>query len=200
MAGEGSARRLGGLAARAAAALRSGVWLLVAALVASNGLLLWKVRSYAREVAQVFAPVSRLGLYSLVEEPFPTATGGSVTLGKVPQHYLAICVFTRYDAPFYTSELESLGRLARSRPDIRVFGVMAFASPRHAADFGKRQDLAFQILADPVGGRLQVVSPPRRPWIYVLNVKQKRFLFSEPPAGPGGFRRAELARLSRLPR
>lgn len=171
------------VAARPRPGAPGGVWLLVAALILSNGLLIWKVRSQAGQIARIFPKISRMGLYALVENPFPLAAGGSVTLGMVPQHYLVIFVFTRYDAPFYTSELEALGNLARARHDIRVFGIMAFASVREARAFGAREGLSFPVLADPVGNRLQAISPPRTPWLYVLDVRHKHLMFGEPPLG-----------------
>jgi peroxiredoxin len=182
-------------------AVRKNLWpLCVAALLVSNAALLWKVRKIGGELDRVYRAVSAAGLHSLMDSSLPDAQGGTIRLGGVPAHYLVLFIFTRYDAAFYTGEAAGLDQIARERPDVRVFGLMAFVTAGEALDFARQNHVGYPILLDTDGRRLRSLNLPRTPWKTIIDRDRGRLIYQDPPADTAFEGREFVDKLRSLPR
>lgn len=114
---ESCAVNRGILHTRLAVAVGRSLWpFCVAALLVSNGLLIWKVRSIGGELSRVYQSVNASGLRALVAAPFGATSACAVGADRVHARYLVFFITTRYDAPFYSEEAAGLCDARRGHP------------------------------------------------------------------------------------
>jgi peroxiredoxin len=189
------------LLASLSGAVRKNLWpLCVAALLVSNAALLWKVSKLSGELDRVYRAVSPTGLHSLMASSLPDAQGGTIKLGDVATRYLVLFIFTRYDAPHYTGEAAGLDQVARQRPDVSVYGLMAFATADEAQHFARRERISYPILLDADGRSLRRFNLPRTPWKMIIDRDRGILIYQDPPADTAFERREFLDKLRSLPR
>jgi peroxiredoxin len=166
----------------------------------SNVALLWKVRRIGGELDRVYSAVSPGGLHSLMGSSLPDAQGGTTRLGDIRTRYLILFIFTRCDAVSYTGEAADLDQIGSERPDVSVYGLMAFATAGEAQDFARQNHIGYPILLDRDGRRLRSLNLPRTPWKTIIDRDRGRLVYQDSPADTAFERREFVDKLRSLPR
>lgn len=172
--------------ARITSVVRRNLWpLCVAALLFSNGLLVWKTHEMRWELSRVYNSVSTVGVHSLMMTSFQGTQNGAIMLHHSCRRYLALFIFTRYDGPFYTDEAVGLNQIVRKRPDIAVFGLMAYATPGEALAFVRQEGLSYPVLADADGSIVHSLDLPRTPWNITFDCARQALVYQGPSVANG---------------
>lgn len=153
------------------------------------------------ELSRVSRPLSASGVHSLMMGPLPSSSGGMTMLHHSCRRYLALIIFARYDGPFYTNEAVSLDQIATKRPDIAVFGLMAYETPEGVREFVRQEGISYPVLNDTDGSTLRNLDLPRTPWDVVFDCARRTLVYEGPSAANGfGGESKFVARLLSLPR
>ncbi len=100
-------------------------------------------------------------------------------------HYMALFAFTRYEGPFYSDEAFGLNQIASKRPDIAVYGLLAYETPDEAREFVSQQRISYPVLIDTDGSTLRGLDLPRIPWNFIFDCSRQRIVYQGPPVANG---------------
>jgi len=169
-------------------------------LLLCNGFLLWKV-SEARKVFRYGQPGARVeGVRSLVSHSVKSSTDKPIILNRVGAPYLVLFVFTGQDCPACLEELNDLQRLGQTRTDLRVFGLMSYASADELRQTQRNFQITFPLLEDEDGRLLRDLHPPATPWKILIWTTGNRIMYEDPPSTNPAQREAFFTRMMNLPR
>lgn len=153
------------------------------------------------ELSHVFqVQISTSGVHTMMMASLQGSPSGTVMLHHSCKHYLALFAFTQYDWPFYTDEAVALNRVVRERPDIAVFGLMAYATPDAARKFVRQEGLSYPVLADVDGSIVRNLDLPRSPWNFTFDCGKQGLVYQGPSTQNGVEGQEFLAKLLSLPR
>jgi len=152
-----------------------------AALLASNGLSLWRVRnlqttSQRRPAGINIEAVDKFRALPLSHRPHP------MNLTESNHPYLLVFLFRPFDCSTTIEELEKLEQLRVTRPDVAIYGLMFGASWDEARKTEINFGLHFPILADETGALREVFRPPQTPWKVLLNGQTLSILKEDGPS------------------
>jgi hypothetical protein len=174
------------LPAHATNTVRRNLWpICVAMLILSNGVLIWKTRQLSGALNRVNPSVRIAGVEQMMMKSFQSSQGGTTMLHHSCGRYLALFVFTRYDGPFYSDEALGLNQIVRDRPDIAVFGLMAYGAPDDVREFVSQQRIFYPVLVDTDGSAVRGLDLPRIPSNFIFDCSQQRILYQGPSVANG---------------
>ncbi len=163
-------------------------------LLLSNGVLAWRVWTLQASLAASVKGVDPRGVLELLDTPLSADDGRQVRLAEDSHALVVLFAFTPDDCGPCLSELSELNAL--SRQDAAAFALMSYASPDEARQTRVNFNIDYPILLDPEGGLLTVLKPPKTPWKIVIDRRNRRILYEDPPSVTDAEREAFLARLS----
>lgn len=157
----------------------------VGMLLVTNSFLIWRTREMHQELTEIYASVTPSSFDSLLMEPLQGSQSGTIMLHHACRRYLALFIFVRYDGPFYTDEVRGLNRVALNRPDIGVYGLMAYATPDEAREFVRREGISYPMLVDTDGRLLRGLGLPRTPWNVTFDCARRQLVYQGPSTANG---------------
>jgi len=99
--------------------------------------------------------------------------------------YSAVFVFTRHEEPFFTDEAVGLNQIARERPDVALFGLMAYSTADEVREFARQQQLSYPVLIDTDGSILRRLDVPRTPWNFIFDCSRQTLVYQGPAVENG---------------
>ncbi len=173
---------------------------LTLALVAANGLLLWRLVELRENLSARPAGADPAGVRRVVAQlskPDPSRAG---TGARPAPQYVVLYVFTLQDCPPCLEELRNLNRVAEIRNDAAVYAIAGGATHDESRQTMHNFATLFPIQADPSGTLLKSLHVPQTPWKITFSTSKSRIIYEDPPGVTAEERQAFLDRVSGLPR
>lgn len=172
----------------------------IVALLCCTAALAWQTVRLRKALDSDFSGADPRALPALLAAPLPSAAGRTVRLADLLQSKALIFVFTPGDCAACLPEMEDLERIQAMRPDIRVVGLMAHTNADDARQTAKNFGISFPVLVDAEGRLLAALRIPKTPWKMVVDTRQGRIYFQDPPSLTALERQAFVDRITRLGR
>jgi len=167
-------------------------------LLGAVGVLLWRLRLLQHEVDLRPAGAEPLAVAALLDRPLPSVDGREIQLSKLRARGLVLFIFTAADCTACLPELEALRRIAETRRDLSVVGLMAYASLDEARQTERNFGVRFPLLLDATGERVRSLHLPKTPWKVVVDLRERRIALQDPPSLTAFEQEAFVARVDRL--